>query len=96
MKAKTTKSKTVKTVLCNECGYLKVCNTLLYTQVRLGIITCHQGRKIPVMKKKPVVKQAKEPRNPKPATAPMDVKDVQIPLSKKVNDAPARSDNPLA
>jgi len=96
MKAKTTKSKTIKTVPCNECGYQKVCNTLLYTQVKIGVATCHQGRKIPVMRKKPVIKQVKEPRKPKQTIAPTDVKDVQIPLSKKVNDASTRSDNPVA
>ena len=97
MKTKTTKPKTVKTVPCNECRYLKVCNILLYTQVKLNIVTCQQGSKIPTTKKK-LVKQAKEPKKPKPTPAPIvkDVKGVQTPLSKKVNDAPTRSDNPVA
>lgn len=29
---------------CKNCEYETVCNGLLYTQVRLGITTCRQGR----------------------------------------------------
>jgi len=37
---------------CQDCEYEKVCNSLLYGQVKFGMVKCKQGRK----KKEPKVK----------------------------------------
>jgi len=63
-----------------------------YFGVALGLITCQQGSKIPTPKKKSIVKTVKEPRKPKPTPTTIE----KTPTIKKVNDAPARSDNPVA
>lgn len=85
-----------KTIECKVCKYQPVCNGLLYTQVKLGLTTCRQGMKISVPKKKAVVAPVKKQRKPR-TTSTTTVSDYgQTTPTKKVNDAPTRSDNPLA